>query len=86
MTLPTLTPITSRCNIPNRAEAEARALTVRIALTETLLRWRRNLTTTEFALTDAIEADAGEQIEWHTQAIAELRTNIRDVAEFLEAL
>lgn len=60
--------------------------TVRIALMDALVRWRRDLGTAERHLQDAIEADAGEQIEWHTQAIAELRTNIRDVAEFLEAL
>lgn len=60
--------------------------TVRIALMDALVRWRRDLGTAERHLQDAIEADAGEQIEWHTQAIAELRASIRDVAEFLEAL
>ena len=79
----TLHPITSRCAIPNRAEAEARALTVRIALTETLLRWRRNLTTAEFALTDAIEADAAEFIEPLTDSVEQLRQGIRHLTEEL---
>ena len=79
----TLRPITSRCAIPNRAEAEARALTVRMALTETLLRWRRDLTTTEFALTDAIEADAAEFIEPLTDSVEQLRQDIRHLTEEL---
>ena len=83
MTLPTMRPITTRCAIPNRAEAEARALTVRMALTETLLRWRRNLTTTEFALTDAIEADAAEFIEPLTDLVEQLRQGIRHLTEEL---
>ncbi len=77
------TPITTRCAIPNRADAEARALTVRIALTETLLRWRRNLTTAEFALTDAIEADAAEFIEPLTDSVEQLRQGIRHLTEEL---
>ena len=77
------TPITTRCAIPNRADAEARALTVRIALTETLLRWRRNLTTAEFALTDAIEADAAEFIEPLTDLVEQLRQGIRHLTEEL---
>ena len=77
------TPITSRCAIPNRAEAEARALTVRIALTETLLRWRRNLTGAELALTDAIEADAAEFIEPLTDSVEQLRQGIRHLTEEL---
>ena len=76
-------PITTRCAIPNRAEAEARALTVRMALTETLLRWRRDLTTTEFALTDAIEADAAEFIEPLTDSVEQLRQDIRHLTEEL---
>ena len=76
-------PITTRCAIPNRADAEARALTVRMALTETLLRWRRNLTTTEFALTDAIEADAAEFIEPLTDSVEQLRQGIRHLTEEL---
>ena len=79
----TLRPITTRCAIPNRAEAEARALTVRMALTETLLRWRRDLTTTEFALTDAIEADAAEFIEPLTDSVEQLRQGIRHLTEEL---
>ena len=77
------TPITTRCAIPNRADAEARALTVRMALTETLLRWRRDLTTTEFALTDAIEADAAEFIEPLTDSVEQLRQGIRHLTEEL---
>ena len=79
----TPTPITMRCAIPNRADAEARALTVRMALTETLLRWRRNLTTTEFALTDAFEADAAEFIEPLTDSVEQLRQGIRHLTEEL---
>ena len=79
----TPTPITMRCAIPNRADAEARALTVRMALTETLLRWRRDLTTTEFALTDAIEADAAEFIEPLTDSVEQLRQGIRHLTEEL---
>ncbi len=74
-------PITSRCAIPNRAEAEARALTVRMALTETLLRWRRDLTAAELALTDAIEAD--ESIEPLTDSVEQLRQGIRHLTEEL---
>ncbi len=81
MTLPTMRPITSRCAIPNRAEAEARALTVRMALTETLLRWRRDLTAAELALTDAIEAD--ESIEPLTDSVEQLRQGIRHLTEEL---
>ena len=79
----TLRPITTRCAIPNRAEAEARALTVRMALTETLLRWRRDLTTAELALTDAIEADAAEFIEPLTDLVEQLRQGIRHLTEEL---
>ena len=75
------TPITTRCAIPNRAEAEARALTVRMALTETLLRWRRDLTAAELALTDAIEAD--ESIEPLTDSVEQLRQGIRHLTEEL---
>ena len=77
----TLRPITTRCAIPNRAEAEARALTVRMALTETLLRWRRDLTAAELALTDAIEAD--ESIEPLTDSVEQLRQGIRHLTEEL---
>ena len=83
MTLPTMRPITTRCAIPNRAEAEARALTVRMALTETLLRWRRDLTAAELALTDAIEADAAEFIEPLTDSVEQLRQGIRHLTEEL---
>ena len=76
-----LIPITSRCAIPNRADAEARALTVRMALTETLLRWRRDLTAAELALTDAIEAD--ESIEPLTDSVEQLRQGIRHLTEEL---
>ena len=76
-------PITTRCAIPNRAEAEARALTVRMALTETLLRWRRDLTAAELALTDAIEADAAESIEPLTDSVEQLRQGIRHLTEEL---
>ena len=79
----TPTPITMRCAIPNRADAEARALTVRIALTETLLRWRRDLTAAELALTDAIEADADEFIEPLTDSVEQLRQGIRYLTEEL---
>ena len=79
----TLRPITTRCAIPNRAEAEARALTVRMALTETLLRWRRDLTGAELALTDAIEADAAEFIEPLTDSVEQLRQDIRHLTEEL---
>lgn len=74
-------PITTRCAIPNRADAEARALTVRMALTETLLRWRRDLTAAELALTDAIEAD--ESIEPLTDSVEQLRQGIRHLTEEL---
>ena len=77
------TPITTRCAIPNRAEAEARALTVRMALTETLLRWRRDLTAAELALTDAVEADADEFIEPLTDSVEQLRQGIRHLTEEL---
>ena len=76
-------PITTRCAIPNRADAEARALTVRMALTETLLRWRRDLTGAELALTDAIEADAAEFIEPLTDSVEQLRQGIRHLTEEL---
>ena len=78
-----LTPITTRCAIPNRADAEARALTVRMALTETLLRWRRDLTAAELALTDAVEADADEFIEPLTDSVEQLRQGIRHLTEEL---
>ena len=76
-------PITTRCAIPNRADAEARALTVRMALTETLLRWRRDLTAAELALTDAVEADADEFIEPLTDSVEQLRQGIRHLTEEL---
>ncbi len=78
-----LGPITTRCDIPNRADAEARALTVRMALTETLLRWRRDLTGAELALTDAVEADADEFIEPLTDLVEQLRQGIRHLTEEL---
>ena len=83
MTFPTMRPITSRCAIPNRAEAEARALTVRIALTETLLRWRRDLTRAERSLGNAIDADDSDLIEGATMTVETLREAIRHLTEEL---
>ena len=79
----TLRPITTRCAIPNRADAEARALTVRMALTETLLRWRRELTAAQQHLNDAIEGDAAEFIEPLTDLVEQLRQGIRHLTEEL---
>ncbi len=77
------TPITSRCAIPNRAEAEARALTVRMALTETLLRWRRELTAAQQHLNDAIEGDRTELIEDAAGYVERLSEQIRHLTEEL---
>ena len=83
MTLPTLTPITGRCNIPNRAEAEARALTVRIALLESLHRYRLELTAAQKHLQDAIEEDRSDLIDDATGTIERLRRDIRHLTEEL---
>ena len=83
MTLPTLTPITGRCNIPNRAEAEERALTVRIALLESLHRYRLELTAAQKHLQDAIEQDRSHLIDDATAAIERLRRDIRHLTEEL---
>ena len=83
MTLPTLTPITGRCNIPNRADAEARATTVRIALLESLHRYRIELTAVQKHLQDAIEQDRAELIDGATDDIEQLREAIRHLTEEL---
>ena len=77
------TPITTRCAIPNRAEAEARALTVRIALLESLHRYRLELTAAQKHLQDAIEQDRTELIEAATATIETLRQSIRHLTEEL---
>ena len=79
----TPTPITTRCAIPNRAEAEARALTVRIALLESLHRYRLELTAAQKHLQDAIEQDRTELIEAATATIETLRQSIRHLTEEL---
>ena len=76
-------PITTRCAIPNRAEAEARALTVRIALLESLHRYRLELTAAQKHLQDAIEQDRTELIEAATATIETLRQSIRHLTEEL---
>lgn len=83
MTLPTLTPITGRCNIPRRAEAEARALTVRLALLEAVHRYRTQLTTAQLHLQNAIEEDRTDLIEQATDTIEELSIAIRHITEEL---
>ena len=75
----TLRPIPSRCAIPNRAEAEERALTVRIALLESVHRYRIKLTTAQKHLQDAIEAD--ESVEPLTDSVEQLRQGIRHLTE-----
>ena len=83
MTLPTMRPITTRCAIPNRADAEARATTVRIALLESLHRYRIELTTAEARLHDAIDEDRTELIDGATDDIEQLRQAIRHLTEEL---
>ena len=78
-----LTPITSRCAIPNRADAEARATTVRIALLESLHRYRIELTAVQKHLQDAIEQDRAELIDGATDDIEQLREAIRHLTEEL---
>ena len=79
----TPTPITSRCAIPNRADAEARATTVRIALLESLHRYRIELTAVQKHLQDAIEQDRAELIEAATATIETLRQSMRHLTEEL---
>ena len=79
----TLTPIIGRCNIPNRAEAEERALTVRIALLESLHRYRIELTAARKRLQDAIEEDRTELIDAATATIETLRQSMRHLTEEL---
>ena len=79
----TLRPITSRCAIPNRAEAEARATTVRIALLEALHRYRIELTAVQKHLQDAIEQDRAELIDGATDDVEQLRQAIRHLTEEL---
>ena len=78
-----LIPITSRCAIPNRADAEARATTVRIALLESLHRYRIELTAVQKHLQDAIEQDRAELIDGATDDIEQLREAIRHLTEEL---
>ena len=78
-----ITPILSRCNIPNRAEAEERALTVRIALLESLHRYRLELTAALKHLQDAIEEDRSDPIDDATATIERLRQGIRHLTEEL---
>ena len=79
----TPTPITARCAIPNRADAEARAFDVRLALVESLLRWRRELTAAQQHLNDAIEGDRTELIDAATVQIERLSEQIRHLTEEL---
>ena len=83
MSIPTLTPITGRCNIPNRAEAEERALTVRIALVYAAHRSHIKLTAAENDLRNAIEQDRTDLIEDATATIERLRRHIRHLTEEL---
>ena len=83
MTFPTMRPITSCCAIPNRADAEARATTVRIALLESLHRYRLELTAAQKRLQDAIEEDRAELIDGATDDIEQLREAIRHLTEEL---
>ncbi len=83
MTIPALHPITTRCAIPNRADAEARATTVRIALLESVHRYRIELTTAQKHLQDAIEQDRAELIDGATDDIEQLRQAIRHLTEEL---
>ena len=78
-----LTPITSRCAIPNRAEAEERALTVRIALLEAVHRYWLELTAARKHLQDAIEEDRSDLIDDATATIERLREDIRYLTEEL---
>ena len=79
----TPTPITARCAIPNRADAEARAFDVRLALVESLLRWRRELTAAQQHLNDAIEGDRTELIEDAAGYVERLSEQIRHLTEEL---
>lgn len=79
----TLTPITSRCAIPNRADAEARLRTVRIALFEAAHRYHIKLTAVENDLRNAIEQDRTDLIEDATAEILRLREDIRYLTEEL---
>ena len=83
MSIPTLTPITGRCNIPNRAEAEARALTVRWALLEAAHRYRTQLTAAQIHLQHALGEDRTDLIEQATRTIEELSQAIRHLTEEL---
>ncbi len=86
--IPVLRPVTRRVArlsvLPD--ETAQTAVVVRCALLETLARYRRELQAAERHLGDAIEADAGELIAWHTESVSRLRTDIRLLAEYLEAL
>ena len=76
-------PITSHCAIPNRSDAEARATTVRIALLESLHRYRIELTTAEARLHDAIDEDRTELIEDAAGYVERLNEQIRHLTEEL---
>ena len=76
-------PITTRCAIPNRADAEARALTVRIALFEAAHRYHIKLTAARKRLQEAIEQDCTDLIEAETAEILRLREDMRHLTEEL---
>ena len=76
----TLSPITRRVQMPTATFA-ARALSIQIALTESLARWRLELDAAERHLQDALEADDAESVEWYTDEVTELRAGIRDLCE-----
>ena len=78
-----ITPITSRCAIPNRTEAEERALTMRIALLESVHRYRIELTAAQKHLQDAIEQDRTDLIDDATATVERLRRDIRHLTEEL---
>jgi hypothetical protein len=78
-----LAPIIGRCNIPNRADAAERALTVRIALLEAVHRYRLELTAALKHLQDAIEEDRSDLIDDATGTIERLRRDIRHLTEEL---
>lgn len=78
-----LRPITARCDIPRRSDAEARAIDVRIALLEALHRYRIELTTARARLRDAIDEDRTELIDAATEQVERLSSQIRHLTEEL---
>ncbi len=76
----------SPCAMFRRPRTPDRTRAIRIALTQTVLRWRDELAAAERRIADAAEAGAAFDVELYTDAAEELRAGINHLGETLAEL